>query len=99
MALDVYAPCPCGSGKKLKFCCPNLAEDMERVSRQMESNQPRQALQQLEVLDRRHPNNAWVVTTRALVQIEIGEAAGVPMPLTRAGLGLTRLRAAAATFA
>ena len=75
MALDVYAPCPCGSGKKLKFCCPNLAEDMERVSRQMDSNQPRQALQQLEVLDRRHPNNAWVVTTRALVQIEIGEAA------------------------
>lgn len=19
--VDVYAPCPCGSGKKLKFCC------------------------------------------------------------------------------
>jgi tetratricopeptide (TPR) repeat protein len=75
MALDIYALCPCGSGKKLKFCCANLAEDMERVSRQIESNQPRQALQQLEVLDRRHPNNAWVVTTRALVQIEIGEAA------------------------
>ncbi len=75
MALDVYAPCPCGSGKKLKFCCPNLAEDMERVSRQIESNQPRQALQQLEVLDRRHPQNPWVITTRALVQIEIGDAA------------------------
>ena len=75
MALDVYAPCPCGSGKKLKFCCADLAEDMDRVSRQIESNQPRQALQQLEALDRRHPQNSWVTTTRALVQIEIGDAA------------------------
>ncbi len=75
MALDVYTPCPCGSGKKLKFCCVDLAEDMERVSRQIESNQPRQALQLLEALDRRHPQNPWVVTTRALVQIEVGDAA------------------------
>lgn len=37
--------------------------------------------------------------TIAAAIVEIGEAAGVPMPLTRAGLGLTRLRAAAAGFA
>lgn len=75
MALDAYALCPCGSGKKLKFCCANLAEDMERISRQIEGNQPRQALQQLEALDRRLPQHPWVVTTRALVELEIGDAA------------------------
>jgi len=73
MALDVYAPCPCGSGKKLKFCCQNLAEDMDRISRLIENNQPRQALQQLEVLDRKSPGHHWVVTTRALVYLETGE--------------------------
>lgn len=73
MALDVYAPCPCGSGKKLKFCCQNLAEDMDRISRLIENSQPRQALQQLEVLDRKSPGHHWVVTTRALVLLETGE--------------------------
>ncbi|MBI1347554.1 hypothetical protein GC163_14840 [bacterium] len=73
MALDVYAPCPCGSGKKLKFCCQNLAEDMDRISRLIENNQPRQALQQLEVLEKKSPGHHWVVTTRALVLLEIGD--------------------------
>ena len=31
MPLDLYDPCPCGSGRKLKFCCRELSDDMERV--------------------------------------------------------------------
>lgn len=75
MAMDVYAPCPCGSGKKLKFCCLNIADDMDRISRLMESNQPQQAMQQLDALERKHPGHAWAVTTRAIVLIETGDAA------------------------
>ena len=33
MEIDVYAPCPCGSGKKLKFCCAPIVEDMAKVAR------------------------------------------------------------------
>ncbi len=73
MAMDVYAPCPCGSGKKLKFCCQNIAEDMDRISRLIENNQSRQALQQLEALDRKSPGQAWVITTQAVVLMETGE--------------------------
>lgn len=73
MAMDVYAPCPCGSGKKLKFCCQNIAEDMDRISRLIENNQSRQALQQLEALDRKSPGHAWVITTQAVVLLETGE--------------------------
>ena len=75
MAMDVYAPCPCGSGKKLKFCCVDLAEDMDRISRLMENNQPRSAMQQLEGLSKRHPKNPWVESTRALVHLELAEPA------------------------
>ena len=31
MAFDVYAPCPCGSGKKYKFCC--LKKDWEKAQK------------------------------------------------------------------
>jgi tetratricopeptide (TPR) repeat protein len=73
MALDVYEPCPCGSGKKLKFCCPQIADDMERVSRLIENNQSRQALHLLEQLDKKHPKNPWICTSRSLVLLESGE--------------------------
>jgi tetratricopeptide (TPR) repeat protein len=75
MAYDPYAPCPCGSGKKLKFCCHAIADDMERIHRLIENGQARAALQQLEILDRRQPNNEWVTTTRALVLLEMDESA------------------------
>jgi tetratricopeptide (TPR) repeat protein len=74
MALDVYAPCPCGSGKKLKFCCLNIADEMDRISRLIDNNQLRQALHQLESLRRKHPENPWAATTEALVLIESGES-------------------------
>lgn len=73
MSVDIYAPCPCGSGKKFKFCCSAISEDMDRISRLMEGNQPRVALQQLEVLDRKYPKNAWVGTTRAMLMLDLNE--------------------------
>jgi len=76
MPLNPYDPCPCGSGKKLKFCCQSISDEMDRAMRLMEGNQPRVALQQLEALARKNPNNPWIGTTRALIQIELGEASG-----------------------
>ncbi len=74
MAFDPYAPCPCGSGKKLKFCCQAIADDMDRINRLIENQQLRAALHQLESLDRRQPQNEWITTTRALILIETGDA-------------------------
>lgn len=74
MSVDIYAPCPCGSGKKFKFCCSAIADDMDRIARLMEGNQPRVALQQLEILDRKHPKNAWIGTTRSMILLDMNEA-------------------------
>lgn len=74
MPLDIYDPCPCGSGKKLKFCCQSIADEMDRALRLMDGNQPRVALQQLESLARKHPQNAWIGSTRGLILLELGEA-------------------------
>ena len=65
MALDVYAVCPCGSGKKLKFCCHGLEGSIEQVVRHQSAKQYKQALQLLDALDKRHPQSAWVKNLQA----------------------------------
>lgn len=74
MTTDVYAPCPCGSGKKLKFCCHAIAGEMTRITRLRENHQVLQALQALEELEKQHPDNPWILTTRATMLLSEGEA-------------------------
>lgn len=74
MELTAYSPCPCGSGKKLKFCCQRIADEMERAERLSEGNQPHVALQHLEQLSRKHPNNPWIETTRAILHLNLDES-------------------------
>lgn len=62
--MDPYAPCPCGSGKKVKFCCQKLVPEMEKIER-LQDNQPQLAIQHLEKLEEKYPGNPWVVTTKA----------------------------------
>ena len=74
MSVDIYAPCPCGSGKKFKFCCHAIADEMERIGRLIDGNQPRVGLQQLEFLEKKTPNNPWVGTTRAMLLLDLNDA-------------------------
>lgn len=68
--LDVYAPCPCGSGKKVKFCCSNALTEMERVSRLHEKHQPQQALDALNKIGQQFPEAPIVPITRAQLLME-----------------------------
>ena len=85
--MDPYAPCPCGSGKKVKFCCQPILPEMEKIERLLDSNRPHMALQQLEKLDQAHPGNPWVVTRQALTYVndqQPGEAERVLRPFLKA---------------
>jgi tetratricopeptide (TPR) repeat protein len=64
--MDPYAPCPCGSGKKVKFCCQAILPEMSKIERLQENNQPRMALQLIDKLLKEHPDNGWLVTQRAM---------------------------------
>lgn len=72
--LDPYALCPCGSGKKLKFCCQDIAADMLRVMRLVHDDQLKPALQQLDPLEKKpglNPSSlAWILTTKAMLLVE-----------------------------
>ncbi len=73
MALDPYAPCPCGSGKKLKFCCSDLAPDIEKVQKMIAGEQPHAALKHIEALLEKQPDRASLLDLQANLQLSMHE--------------------------
>ena len=51
MAIDTYAPCPGGTGKKIKFCCADLVGDLEQLDKLVEGDQISAALDQVKRLE------------------------------------------------
>lgn len=75
MAVDHYAPCPCGSGKKLKFCCSDLVHEIEKVHRKLEGDQPRAALALLDTALAKAPGRASLLDLKASIQMSLGDDA------------------------
>ncbi len=71
MAIDLYAPCPCGSGKKLKFCCGDLATEIEKVHRMIQGEQPHAALKHVEQLLEKDPQRASLMDLRATIELSL----------------------------
>src|SRR5262249_46494465 len=61
MSPDQYAPCPCGSGKKFKWCCQPVDADIQLAFEQFQNGQHETALRMMEEVVRKHPQNpvAW----------------------------------------
>jgi tetratricopeptide (TPR) repeat protein len=60
MAVNPYAPCPCGSGKKFKFCCQDVVADLQRIN-SLSRNQPEVALNAIQQLAVKHPDRESVL--------------------------------------
>jgi len=73
MAIDPYAPCPCGSGKKLKFCCADLAGEIEKVQQMISGEQPHAALKHIEQLLVSHPDRASLLDMRLSIELAMHE--------------------------
>lgn len=69
--LDVYQSCPCGSGKKLKFCCQAIITDMQRVADLQQHHQYEMALSVLDGLEKKNlkeaSSRAWIRVTKAMI--------------------------------
>src|SRR5215471_3984415 len=61
MALDAYSSCPCGSGKKFKWCCQPIHVEIDKAYRQYSEGQHEAALKVMADLVAEHPSNpeAW----------------------------------------
>lgn len=58
--MDLYDPCPCGSGKKFKWCCQPIYADIEKAFRQDDDGQHEAAIQTLDSLAKEHGGNPEV---------------------------------------
>jgi tetratricopeptide (TPR) repeat protein len=77
MALDPYTPCPCGSGKKLKFCeCNAEAAELEKVLTAIEGDQRVAALDQINRVLAHKPQQKAMLALKGIVQIQLGDEAG-----------------------
>jgi hypothetical protein len=73
MSIDPYALCPCGSGKKLKFCCSDLVGEIEKIHRMIEGEQPRAALRHVEQTLATHPGRASLLDLKASLELSLGD--------------------------
>lgn len=58
MAIDPYAVCPCGSGKKFKWCCQPIHEDIDKAFQQHNNGQHEAALKTIDGAVRAHSDKA-----------------------------------------
>ena len=75
-------PCPCGSGKKVKFCCSaDIVDDLARVVRMMEGDQRAAALDTVEKLLAKAlklPKSAVRVVTGEVFDVAVDIRRGSP---------------------
>lgn len=67
MSIDSYDPCPCNSGKKYKFCCHSIGDEISKISHLHETHQTATALQLLDRLKKNHPDQPLSYITEAQI--------------------------------
>ena len=73
MAIDPYAACPGGTGKKIKFCCPDLVNELDKVQKLLEAEQRAACLEYIDSLEAKFPDRACLLSVKAMLQAQLGE--------------------------
>lgn len=74
MEADLYALCPCGSGKKIKFCkCRDTISDLDRIARMVEGGQMVAALDRTNQVLTEHPDAAWALAIKGRLLLRLRE--------------------------
>jgi len=71
MAIDPYSPCPGGTGKKIKFCCPDMIGELEKVERMLEGDQRAACLDHIESIEGKYPDRACLLSIKAMLQAQL----------------------------
>ena len=67
---DLYAQCPCGSGKKIKFCCKDIIADIEKIERMIRGDQRTGALDKIERLLEKHPSRPALLGMKVRILLD-----------------------------
>ena len=74
MSLDPYQPCPCGGGKKIKFCCSkDITAELDKVIRAVQGDQRAAALDHVhKLIAEKGPRHA-LLAIKADVQLSLSK--------------------------
>ncbi len=72
MPIDAYSPCPGGTGNKIKFCCPDLLGDLQKIGRMLEGEQYQASLRHIEQLEKSNPDRACLLALKTLLLRTLG---------------------------
>ena len=74
MTLDQYQPCPCGSGKKIKFCCSkDILHDLDRIQRMLQGDQKLAAREKIVASLEKYPDRPSLLMMKADSDLQAGE--------------------------
>lgn len=74
MALDQYSICPCGNGKKIKFCkCHDHLAEMQKIDRMIQGNQSVAALDRINDLLKPFPSEPWLLAMKCELLLKLQE--------------------------
>jgi tetratricopeptide (TPR) repeat protein len=71
MAIDPYSPCPGGTGKKIKFCCPDLVGDIDKIERMLSGEQRAACLDHVDHLLAKFPDRACLLSYKTALDSEL----------------------------
>ncbi|KAA1259841.1 hypothetical protein LF1_23780 [Rubripirellula obstinata] len=78
MTVDTYAVCPCGNGKKIKFCkCKDSVGELDSVLQMVEGGQVVPALDRLANILQTNPDAAWALAIRGRLLLDLREYDGL----------------------
>jgi hypothetical protein len=78
MQVDAYQYCPCGSGKKIKFCkCADNFQDLDKVERMISGGQLVAALDRINQLLKTNSSAGWLLAFKAQIQFQLREFDGL----------------------
>jgi len=84
MTIDLYAPCPCGSGKKFKWCCQPIHVQINKAFQQDADGQHEAALRLMDEVTTEHPANPEAWGRKAHLLYEHDRAADAEKALDKA---------------
>jgi hypothetical protein len=65
MPLEAYSHCPGGTGKKIKFCCPDLLSELEKVDRMIDGEQFIACIQHIDQIEQKGLYRACLMATKS----------------------------------
>ncbi|HEU0068783.1 MAG TPA: hypothetical protein VFQ26_05905 [Nitrospiraceae bacterium] len=84
MTLDSYQFCPCGSGKKIKFCCSkDIVPEIEKVVRAIQGEQRVSALDHLNKLLKEHGERLALLAMKSEVQLALEQTKDAEKTISR----------------